>query len=221
MAPTPVSEELSAEPSSTARPQQGYWTRANIAATVVFAILALGVVLALLLFYLHRRAEEKKKSKHRRSDFAGLLDKDKSSMFSRQRESSITLYVDSEADAHNKRASTDTMSLVPLQRTPVEEMRDHVGSNTNTDNSTGSGVSAMSGTSDASTMSSMLLSPIIGATTPNAEEGDLGVRPTGRPRSTSSASQKARYYESTPMNVDMPPIPKIVRIPSDEEMRQR
>lgn len=216
MAPTPVNENLTAEPTSTAQSETGYWTKANIAVTIVFALLALSIFLALLLFCLHRRAEKKKHDK-RKSDRAGLLaNEDKTSMFSRQRESSVTLYVDSEANAHTKRASTDTMNLVPLQITPVEESRDPLNNNRG---STGSGVSVLSRTSNTNTMSTMLLSPVVGPTSPNAEEGDLGIRPTGRARSTSSASQRARYYETAPTNVDMPPIPKIIRTPSDDETR--
>ncbi|KAH7385717.1 hypothetical protein BKA66DRAFT_511538 [Pyrenochaeta sp. MPI-SDFR-AT-0127] len=211
MAPTPTNDDLAADPTSsstpTPTPKPGYWTKANIAVTTVFALLALGVVLALLAFYLHRLLQKKKRA-GLHSDKAGLLDnEDKSSMFSRNRESSVTLYVDSEGDAHSKRASQDNLNLIPLQITPVEESRDPMNNNRG---STGSGVSMMSRTTNTNTLSSMMLSPV----SPSGEEGDLGVRPSGRPRSTSSTSQRARYYESTPTNYEMPPIPKIVRTPS-------
>lgn len=207
MAPTPVGDNLNAEPSSRPKPQK-YWTKANIATTTVFSVLTLGVIIAVLSFILYRH-HQKKKRETQKSDKAGLLaNEDKTSMFSRHRASSVTLYVDSEADAHSKRASTDTMSLVPLHVTPVEESRDPMNNNST---STGSGVSAMSRSTNNTTLSSMLLSPM----SPGAEEGDLGIRPSGRPRSTSTASQRARYYEATPMNIEMPPIPKIIRTPSD------
>lgn len=214
MAPTPTDNNLNVEPSSPAKEDPGYWTKANIAVTVVFALLALGIVLALLAFFLHRRIQEKKLSKTT-ADKAGLLEnEDRTSMFSRNRESSVTLYVDSEADAQSKRVSQETTSLIAL--TPVEERRDPMYGNTG---SAGSGVSAMSRTTtntNNNTLSSMMLSPV----SPNVEEGDLGIRPSGRPRSTSTSSQKARYYETTPTNVEMPPIPKIIRTPSDDEIRR-
>jgi hypothetical protein len=47
----------------------------------------------------------------------------------------------------------------------------------------------------------------------------MGIRPSGRARSTSTASQRARYYETTPTNVEMPSIPKIVRHSSDPNER--
>jgi hypothetical protein len=191
----------------TAKPDSKYWTKANIALTTVFALTFLGTFLAALLLYLRRRAQ-KKIINNQNSDKAGLLaDEDKTSMFSRHRASSVTLYVDSEADARNKRSSTDTMHLIPLQPTPANEVRDPIGNNTQ---SAGSGVSATSQQSNT-TLSTMLLSPI----SPSVEEGDLGTRPTGRARSTSTASQRARYYETTPMDVEMPPIPKIVHTSSD------
>jgi hypothetical protein len=136
-------------------------------------------------------------------------------MFSRIRASSVTLYVDSEAEARNKRSSTETMHLVPLQVTPVEEVRDPIGDNTE---SSGTGVSSVSRQSNA-TLSTMMLSPMpspaLSPVSPSSEEGDLGVRPSGRARSTSTASQRARYYESTPTNIAMPPIPKIVHTSSE------
>lgn len=56
-----------------------------------------------------------------------------------------------------------------------------------------------------------MLSPIGSS----ADDGDLSVRQGGRPRSTSTASQRARYYESTPTDVARPPVPTIIRTPSD------
>lgn len=216
MAPTPTSDTLAADPTSSATPATGYWTKANIAVTAVFALLALGLFLALLLFYLHRRSQKKKHAKPH-SDKAGLLEnEDKTSMFSRNRESSVTLYVDSEHhDVQRKRISQETTSLIPLQITPVEELRDPMNSYNNNTTSTGSGVSAMSSTTNANTLSTILLSPV----SPSGDQGDLGIRPSGRARSTSSASQKARYYETTPSNIAMPPIPKIIRTPSDDDTR--
>tara|TARA_R110002003_G_scaffold702_14_gene21207 strand:- start:28888 stop:29538 length:651 start_codon:yes stop_codon:yes gene_type:complete len=216
MAPTPTEDNnnLVADPTVTAKPDEGYWTKTNIGVTVMFALLALAIILVLLVFYLRRRAEKKKRV-HPKSDRAGLLaHEDKTSMFSRHRHSSVTLYVDSEAEAQSKRVSQESISLIPLQVTPLEEVHDPIASNarasTTTTASNGSGVSAISRMSNNSA-STMMLSPI----SPSGEEGDLSIRPSGRPRSTSSASQRARYYESTPSHVEMPPIPKIIRTLSD------
>jgi hypothetical protein len=218
MAPTPTDQDsnLLTDATATAKPDEGYWTKANIAVTIVFALLALALFLALLLFYLRRRSQ-KKKHVHHKSDKAGLLEhEDKTSMFSRGRHSSVTLYVDEEADARNKRSSQDTISLVPLRTTPVEESNDpleHTAATTTTTTTTasnGSGVSAMSRLS-SNTASTVMLSPI----SHDTDEGDLSIRPSGRPRSTSTASQRARYYEATPTDLERPPIPTIIRTPSD------
>jgi cbb3-type cytochrome oxidase subunit 3 len=206
MSPIPVDNNLVADTDLNPKPYSGYWTKTNIALTTVFALIFLAICLACLFFWLHRRSE-KKKLDNRKSDTAGLLaNEDKTSMFSRVRASSVTLYVDSEADARNKRSSTDTMHLVPLQVTPVEEANDPIGDNTE---SSGTGVSSLSRQSNA-TLSTMMLSPI----SPNGEEGDMGLRPAGRARSTSTASQRARYYESTP-TIAMPQIPKIIHTTSE------
>lgn len=228
MAPTPTEDNnLLAEPSSTVKPEPGYWTTANIAVTAVFALLALAIFLVLLIFFLRHRSQ-KKKRQNRKSDKAGLLDnqEDKTSMFSRERHSSVTVYVDEERGIANntqqdKRASSHDRSidLIPLQITPVEEAHNSIEpyryTHTSTDNapttaSNGSGVSSMSRLS-TNTASTMMLSPIAST----ADEGDLSIRQSGRPRSTSAASQKARYYESTPTDVSRPPVPTIVRTVSD------
>ncbi|EDU40300.1 hypothetical protein PtrSN002B_001294 [Pyrenophora tritici-repentis] len=201
MVPIPADNNLNANTDLNAKPDSKYWTKANIALTIVFSLVVLAVILFAILFLLYRR-HEKKKLANRKSDTAGLLaNEDKTNnMFSRHRASSVTLYVDSEADARNKRSSTDTMHLVPLQVTPVEEVMDPIGSSME---SSGSGVSSLSRQSNL-TVSSMLLSPV----SPTADND----RPSGRPRSTSTTStrsQRARYYETTP-TVEMPQIPKIV-----------
>jgi cbb3-type cytochrome oxidase subunit 3 len=206
MAPIPVDNNLVADADSKPTSDRRYWTKSHIALTIVFALIFLAICLASLFFWLHRRSEKKKLDK-RKSDTAGLLaNEDKTSMFSRVRASSVTLYVDSEADAHNKRPSMDTMRLVPLQVTPVEEARDPMSDNTE---SSGTGVSSVSRQSNA-TLSSVMLSPI----SPGGEGGDMGLRPAGRARSTSTASQKARYYESTP-TIAMPQVPKIIHTTTD------
>ncbi|EFQ89950.1 hypothetical protein CFE70_001994 [Pyrenophora teres f. teres 0-1] len=203
MAPIPVDNNLNANTDLKAKPDSKYWTKANIALTIVISLVFLAVILFAIIFLLHR-LHEKKKLANRKSDTAGLLaNEDKTNnMFSRHRASSVTLYVDSEADARNKRSSTETMHLVPLQVTPVEEARDPIDDSTES-SSSGSGVSSLSRQSNL-TVSSMLLSPM--SSTADSD------RPSGRPRSTSTTStrsQRARYYETTPA-VDMPQIPKIV-----------
>lgn len=211
MAPTPVSDKpLLAEPTSTVKPHENYWSKANIAVTIVFGLLALAICLLLLVFYLHRR-REKRKEANRKSDRAGLLaHEDKTNMFSKERHSSVTLYVDTETDARSKRISQESMNLVPLQVTPHEETRDPIAHNDTTTTSNGTGVSSLSQVS-TNTASTMMLSPI----SSGDEEGDLSIRASARPRSTSTVSQRARYYDTTPTNVEMPPIPKIVHTPSD------
>ena len=206
MAPIPVDNTLNPNTDATPKPDSKYWTKTNIAITIVFSLVVLAVFLLAVLFLLHRR-HEKKKLATRKSDTAGLLaNEDKTNnMFSRHRANSVTLYVDSEADARNKRSSTDTMHLVPLQVTPVDEASDPIGESTE---SSGSGVSSVSRHSNL-TVSSLLLSPL----SPSAD----GDRPTGRPRSTSTTStrsQRARYYEATP-TAEMPQIPKIVHTLSE------
>jgi hypothetical protein len=214
MAPTPTegdNNDLLVDPTSLPKPDEGYWTRVNIAVTAVFALLFLTIIIVLLVFFFHRRSHKKKRA-NRKSDKASLLaHEDKTNMFSRGRHSSVTLYVDEETEARSKRKSSDTISLIPLQVTPIEEIQDPIEPAAVAAASNGSGVSALSRLS-TNTMSTMMLSPI----SPSAEEGDLGMRQsTGRPRSTSTASQRARYYESTPMDVERPPVPVIIRTASD------
>jgi hypothetical protein len=217
MAPTPTegdnsNNNLLVDPTSLPKPAEGYWTRVNIAVTAVFALLFLTIIIVLLVFFFHRRSHKKKRA-NRKSDKASLLaHEDKTNMFSRGRHSSVTLYVDEETEARSKRKSSDTISLIPLQVTPIEEIQDPIEpAAAAAAASNGSGVSALSRLS-TNTMSTMMLSPI----SPSAEEGDLGMRQSaGRPRSTSTASQRARYYESTPMDVERPPVPVIIRTASD------
>lgn len=113
---------------------------------------------------------------------------DKSSMFSRSRVSSLSVYMDPDVHAdRSKRASVDTVSLIPLHVTPpAEEMHDDP-----MNGSTGSGVSNMSrlSLSTSTTGESLGLSQI-----PVPPEGYDASRPKGRPRSTSATSM--RYYEA-------------------------
>lgn len=211
MAPTPVDDNLLTNPTFTAKPEEGYWTKSNIAVTIVFAVLALAVALLLLAFGVRKRSEKKKKNAHRKSDKVGLLEnEDKASMFSKERHSSVTLYVDSDSESKSNNVSQESMPLVPLQITPLEEVHDPLNRPDYTTPSYGSGVSAMSRLSN-NTASTMMLSPV----SLSGDDGDLSTRPSGRPRSASTTSQKARYYESTPLNAQMPPIPRIIRTPSD------
>lgn len=214
MAPLPDQNAQNDSPMEMSNPEKkGYWTKGTIAMTVVFGLLSLAVILALVAFLVFRRREKAKRASQ--ADKRALLahDDDKSSMFSRNRESSVTLYADHHSEAQqNNRASMETVSLMPMQPTPPPKVfRDEAADH----NSAGSGVSALS-TSSINTnapTSNTLLSPI----SPSGNEGDLGNRPT-RPRSTSSSSQKARYYDSTPTRTDLPPIPMIIRTPSDEHI---
>ncbi|USP74373.1 kinase-like protein [Curvularia clavata] len=182
-----------------------YWTKSNIITTTVFIIVVVAILTAALAFVFYRRKENKKLAK-RRSDTAGLLaNEDKTSMFSRDRASSVTLYVDTDAGARSKRHSTDTMNLIPLHITPVEESRNPI---TEMAPSAGSGVSSVSRLSMGA-QSNVMLSPILQGT-----DDANSIRPSGRPRSVSTASQRSRYYERTSISGDMPEIPKIVHTPS-------
>ncbi|KAF2632269.1 hypothetical protein BU25DRAFT_146074 [Macroventuria anomochaeta] len=193
MAPTPVDNNLSAEPSSTSKPEANYWQPANIAFTTVASALALGVILATIAFFVYRHRQHKKIGQTTPAK-ESLLEGDerKSSMFSRERVSSVTVYVDN-ADTNTayKRVSQEPAPLVPL----------HI--NTQTPKpaaSVGSDISAVSRNSN-STFSTMMLSPV-----------SEGSRPAGRQRSTSTSS--IRYYAVTPTDNTIP-VPKIVRTSSD------
>lgn len=205
MAPLPANSSASSS-GNEAKSNKTYWTKSNIISTAVFIIVAVAILSAALAFVLYRRHQNKKLSK-RKSDTAGLLaNEDKTSMFSRDRASSVTLYVDSDGDGRSKRRSIDTTNLVPLHITPVEETQDLIAETATSVRSGASSVSrlSMGGQSNA------MLSPILHS----PDDVDSGVRPSGRPRSTSTASQRSRYYERTSISGDMPEIPKIVHTPS-------
>lgn len=191
MAPTPTDNVLSADPTSTTKPDERYWKPSNIAYTAVASALVLGVILAAIAFFVYRHRQHKKLAQST-SAKERLLDGEerKSSMFSRERASSVTVYVDhADVDTAYKRISQEPAPLVPL----------HINTQAPTA-SAGSGVSEMSRTSN-STLGSMMLSPV-----------SEGSRPTGRPRSTSTSS--VRYYAVTPTDNTMP-VPKIIRTTSD------
>jgi hypothetical protein len=182
---------------------------------------AIGFGITLTLYFLHRRRERNKlPPEHRPASYrpfrtnsqkSGLLanqapspEDDKSSMFSRDdRSSRLSLYVDTET-VDNRRASVDTIPLIPLHVTPAEDVHDPLERST----SVGSGVSRHS------------LKP--SGTMPL--EQDLGTQRT-RPRSTSTSSTRYYSYEgNSPLSQTddrtgsvSPPlqIPKIVHTPSD------
>jgi hypothetical protein len=192
MAPTPVDSVLSASPTSTSKPEGSYWKPANIAFTAVVSALALGVILAAVAFFIYRRRQHKKMAETTPAK-EGLLagEERKSSMFSRERHSSVNVYVDSaENNTSYKRVSQEPTPLVPL----------HIATEQPT-TSTGSGISATSRNS-TSTLGTMMLSPV----------SENGSRPAGRPRSTSTSS--VRYYSTTPTDPTIP-VPKIVHTSSD------
>lgn len=192
MAPTPVDNLLSASPTTTSKSDEHYWTPANVAFTAVASVLALGAVLAAIAFFIYRRRQKKKIAQTTPAK-EGLLagEERKSSMFSREKHSSVTVYVDhADTDTAYKRVSQDPAPLVPLHITTEQPTV-----------STGSGISAMSRNSN-STLGTMMLSPV----------SEDGLRPVGRPRSTSTSS--VRYYSVTPTDTTIP-VPKIVRTVSD------
>ncbi|KAJ4338457.1 hypothetical protein N0V87_004000 [Didymella glomerata] len=192
MAPTPVDNNLSAEPSAIPKPNQNYWKPANIAFTAVASALALGVILAVIAFFVYRHRQHKKIAQTTPAK-EGLLEGDerKSSMFSRERVSSVTVFVDNaNRDTAYERVSQEPTPLAPL----------HINTQTPTPaGSAGSGVSSLSRNSN-STLGTMMLSPV-----------SEGSRPS-RPRSTSTSS--VRYYAVIPTDNTIP-VPKIVRTGSD------
>lgn len=192
MAPTPADNNLSAEPSTTSKPDQNFWKPANIAFTAVASALALGVVLGVVAFFIYRHQQHKKIAQ-RTPAKESLLEGDerKSSMFSRERTSSVTVCVDNvNTDSGYKRISQEPIPLAPL----------HVNTKFPTPAASGgSGISSTSRNSN-STLSTMMLSPV-------SEDS----RPS-RPRSTSTSS--VRYYAVTPTNPTIP-VPKIVHPVSD------
>lgn len=195
MAPIPANDSLIAD--HTPSPSPGYWTKANIIGTVIFAVFALVITCLLVAFFI-RRCMEKASITNPQADKAGLLaNEDKTNMFSRTGVSSVTVYVDSEADARTKQES---VSLIPLQVTPVEEAVADPIRNTQSE---GSGISVVSSVS-SSTQRTVLLSPIS-----PMDDGSTASSMSGRPRSTSGASM--RYYDRTPLDVPAMPVPIAVR----------
>lgn len=191
MAPTPVNNNLSAEPTATSKSAEHYWKPSNIAFTAVASAFALGVILATIALFVYRYRQHKKLAQAIPAKESLLADDErKSSMFSRERASSITVYVDhADTDTTYKRISQDPAPLVPL----------HINTQAPAA-SAGSGVSAMSRNSN-STLGTMMLSPVSEVS-----------RPASRPRSTSTSS--VRYYAVTPVDTTIP-VPKIIRTTSD------
>lgn len=108
-------------------------------------------------------------------------------MFSRDRTSSLALYVPEDLDTDRKRASMETVNLIPLRVTPAEDEVDDplatagMGRHSSATSSSGSGVVSRS------------LSPLTPTLdTPVSENGDFMGRKT-RNRSSSTAS--VRYYD--------------------------
>ncbi|KAF2019114.1 hypothetical protein BU24DRAFT_405826 [Aaosphaeria arxii CBS 175.79] len=200
------------------KPKENSWSTAAIVSLSIFTFITVSTIVTITAYYLHRRAQHKKLPPEMRpvsyhpfrtqsSDKAALLqngapspEEDKTSMFSRDRGSSLSLYVDTQHQ--DRRASMETINLIPLHVTPAEEARDPLSQN----DSNGSGVSG-------SSRSSRRTSDTLGVSTISVPEGaaSVGGRPT-RPRSTSSTSQ--RYYEVTTTNPS-PQVPKIVHTPSE------
>ncbi|KAF2866808.1 hypothetical protein BDV95DRAFT_611480 [Massariosphaeria phaeospora] len=231
MAPHPLNAEgqtdnANKDPTPPPPNSSGKWGTPAIVAVSIFAVFALVFTTTMVLWYLHRRAAKAKlPPSHRQSSYrpfrssssakAGLLanaaptpEDDKSNMFTRHRGSSVSLYVDTEMhDARNKRASMDTVSLIPLHVTPALDKTtlDRERSPIEDQNlNTVSGLSrASSRYSVGGSLALSPLSPMLDA------DGDLGNVKT-RPRSTSAASQ--RYYDrkssegAVPSQVQIPTI---------------
>ena len=226
MAPIPEDPKPTNQPP--AQSTTSSWSTATIIVGAVFLFLLLAFIGTIIAFYLHKRKlrnklppEHRPRSYHpfrtETTDKSSLLgdvqtpDSERSSMFTRERDSNVSLYVDASPSPTSKRISSqsmETVNLVPLHVTPAhrqDSMSGHI--------SNGSGVSVASSRYSRGSVS---LSPV-----PQQEEGDLGVRPA-RPRSTSTSS--VRYYgrkNSISMSPDgvaapqLPPIPQIIRTESD------
>jgi hypothetical protein len=211
MAPIPTEK---APPTKVLEKRGGIGT-GSIVGISILVFFAVGFAITITLYFLHKRAERRKLPPENRpvsyhpfrtnsSAKSSLLanqaptpEDDKTSMFSRDRGSSLSLYVDT--DMHDRRKSVDTVPLIPLQITPAEDVHNPMDRAA----SVGSGVSGRLSLSPSRNIS---------------EEQDQGSRRT-RPRSTSAAS--TRYYEANsplngvPASGSAPQIPKIVHTLSD------
>ena len=151
--------------------------------TAVAAALVLGVSLAIVAFLVHRRRQNKKIAQQFVPAKESLLasEERKSAMFSRERVSSVPVYVDN--------APTET-TYNPVEPDPAPPVPLHINTQIPTPAaSTGSGVSSLSRNSRSS-VSSTMLSP--------TSEGSQA----SRPRSTSYSS--LRYYAVTPADATVP-----------------
>ncbi|KAF2120432.1 hypothetical protein BDV96DRAFT_594898 [Lophiotrema nucula] len=222
MAPKPVDVQPATQTNTKTEPQESRWNTATIVSLSIFAFVIVAFGITVFAFWWHRRAERMKLPPEARpvsyhpfrtassKQKEGLLanaapspEDDKRSMFSRDSRASLSLYVDAEHHELNKRASMETVSLIPLHITPVDEVHDPF----ERADSNGTGISGISRSTTATSTDSLGLSTI---TVPGGED-DLGVRKT---RQRSSSALSARYYETTPV-VPHPQVPKIVHTPSD------
>ncbi|KAF2182252.1 hypothetical protein K469DRAFT_691477 [Zopfia rhizophila CBS 207.26] len=225
MAPTPADDAPLSPPSpSSSEPaKQGFWGTATIVSVAIFGFFIIAFAITLTAYCLHKRAQRKKlPPSHRGSTYrpfrtnsteSGLLANvaptpeadERSSMFSKDRSSSVSLYIPEEHG--DRRQSMETVSLIPLHITHAEEIRDPMDRM----NSTGSGVSDLSrGSSRISSNTSGSLGIRNLPIPEEALEADPGVRRM-RPRSTSTAS--VRYYEMNARE-PAPEVPTILHTPS-------
>ncbi|KAF1953354.1 hypothetical protein CC80DRAFT_507221 [Byssothecium circinans] len=124
----------------------------------------------------------------------------KSSMFSRHRGTSVSLYIDT--DVVDRRAST--VQLIPLQVTPVGEEGDTMGSE-------GTGVSGWTGGSGRFSGFSGMSGRESGSVRRDSGESFGTTISMSRPRSTRSTSM--RYYASSSLeNASMPEMPAVPTI---------
>ncbi|KAF2639845.1 hypothetical protein P280DRAFT_550518 [Massarina eburnea CBS 473.64] len=154
MAPTPTDNQPSAHPTSTSTPPPKAWNTGTIVLGAVFLGFIVVFLTSLIIYITRRRAARNKLHPEMRSrsyhpfrtastDKAALLanvspnggdnnERRKISMFSHERHTSVSLYVDT--DAVDQRVSRDR--LIPLHTTLSEEETGSL-----TQGSTGSGVS--------------------------------------------------------------------------------
>lgn len=224
MAPLPTDEQPPT-PQPTDSPPTTIidkpWSTPAIVSLAIFAFFVVALAVTMVAFYLHRRAERNKLPIEKRpisyhpfrtnssNDKQGLLanqapspEEDKSSMFSRDRSSAnLSVYVDHEPQ--DKRASVETVSLIPLHVTPAEELVSPLES------SMGSGVSRGSSLYSSTTGGSLGMGQI----PIPPDTADIGSMPIPKTRARSTSATSMRYYETATTNPS-PQIPKIVHTPS-------
>ncbi|KAF2704546.1 hypothetical protein K504DRAFT_461307 [Pleomassaria siparia CBS 279.74] len=224
MAPTPTETTVPTS-STTATPVKAGWDTASIVGASIFGGFLLLVLVVFAAFLIHRRVERSKlPPSHRPTPYhpfrtnsakdglltnvAPITEKErKPSMFSNERHSSVSLYVDH--NAHNRRSSTETALLIPLSVSPVGDIhkRNPMDMATASVGSATTRGSSRLGKGSSRTVSSASL----GMSGNNPVSEPEIERPAGARRmSTATAT---RYYDiTTSISSSAPPVPQIPNI---------